>query len=211
MHKRFGFTLIEVMVVLIIITLLAAIFIPMYNGTQIASRDSKRESDVQIILNAYDNNFSKVGTYGDYYTYEGGIKGYLEINSNELKEIKEPSATKSRYFHGNSLRPNIGDLKDGYIFVPQHTIYDLRPSRTLKFSYTPPAIPNLKYDCTLIFSDSSNQTGTYSTILVGYFKEKDYSLNIFYGKHQTKPESTQCSSNIETLFNGKYQNRVNFN
>lgn len=65
MHKRFrqGFTIVEVVTAIFIIAVLAVITVLSYNTVQAQARDSKRQSDVTIMLNALERYYDKNGEY----------------------------------------------------------------------------------------------------------------------------------------------------
>ena len=62
-YKKFGFTLIEILVVCAIITVLAAIVFISLNSAQVKSRDAQRVSDVETIANAFHLYNMDHGTY----------------------------------------------------------------------------------------------------------------------------------------------------
>ena len=52
MHKRNGFTIVELLIVIVVIAILAAVSIVAYNGVQQRARDSNRKSDLSVIAKA---------------------------------------------------------------------------------------------------------------------------------------------------------------
>lgn len=66
-NKRSGFTIVELLIVIVVIGILAAITIVVYNGTQARARDTQRTSDARNILTALEaykavNNVYPVAT-----------------------------------------------------------------------------------------------------------------------------------------------------
>lgn len=61
--KRKGFTIVELLIVIVVIGILAAITIVAYNGTQQRARDSQRESDVKTIVKALELYYIDNGKY----------------------------------------------------------------------------------------------------------------------------------------------------
>lgn len=58
-----GFTVIELLVVIIVIAILAAITLVAYNGTQAHGRDAKRKTDIDNIVKALDLYYSDNNRY----------------------------------------------------------------------------------------------------------------------------------------------------
>lgn len=50
-----GFTIVELLIVIIVIAILAAISIVAYNGIQTRARDTQRSNDISVILKALEN------------------------------------------------------------------------------------------------------------------------------------------------------------
>lgn len=54
MHKPTGFTIVELLIVIVVIAILAAITIVAYNGIQVRTRDTIRKNDVAAIVKAIE-------------------------------------------------------------------------------------------------------------------------------------------------------------
>jgi prepilin-type N-terminal cleavage/methylation domain-containing protein len=76
MHKRFklansfklqkrqsGFTIIELLIVIVVIGILAAIVISTFSGIQVKQRNSKRQTDIQAIQTQLESFYSQNGYY----------------------------------------------------------------------------------------------------------------------------------------------------
>lgn len=58
-----GFTIVELLIVIVVIAILAAISIVAYNGIQERARNSQRESDVKVIVKALEMYYIDNGQY----------------------------------------------------------------------------------------------------------------------------------------------------
>ena len=58
-----GFTLVELMVVIVILAILAVVGITVFSNTQGSARDARRKADIQAISNALESNYSTNGSY----------------------------------------------------------------------------------------------------------------------------------------------------
>ena len=61
--SRSGFTIVELLVVVVVIAILAAIVVSAYNGVQARSRDAKRRTDVANIIKAMELYYNDTGSY----------------------------------------------------------------------------------------------------------------------------------------------------
>lgn len=62
-EKRAGFTIVELLIVIVVIAILAAITVAAYNGIQNRARDSQRESDINAIAKGLELHYIDKGYY----------------------------------------------------------------------------------------------------------------------------------------------------
>ena len=68
-HQR-GFTIVELLIVIVVIAILAAITIVAYNGVTSRANDSARRADANALMKKIEMRYVEVGEYG--YGYFGG-------------------------------------------------------------------------------------------------------------------------------------------
>lgn len=69
---RRGFTIVELLIVIVVIAILAAITIVAYNGIQARAREAQRAQDIKSITKALELYYADKGVYPNYYTYTPG-------------------------------------------------------------------------------------------------------------------------------------------
>ncbi|OYW86406.1 hypothetical protein B7Z17_00465 [Candidatus Saccharibacteria bacterium 32-49-10] len=80
-HKQNGFTVIELVVVIIVIALLSTITTIAYRTTQSNARDEKRKSDALMLKAAVEEYYADMGTYPS--PVCDGVGGMYECHNNE--------------------------------------------------------------------------------------------------------------------------------
>tara|TARA_R100000655_G_scaffold88508_1_gene128816 strand:- start:889 stop:1428 length:540 start_codon:yes stop_codon:yes gene_type:complete len=63
--KKRGFTIVELLIVIVVIAILASISIVAYNGIQQRARDSERKSNISTLAKAFELYHIKYGVYPD--------------------------------------------------------------------------------------------------------------------------------------------------
>jgi prepilin-type N-terminal cleavage/methylation domain-containing protein len=70
--KSNGFTIVELLIVIVVIGILAAISLVAYNGVQVRARDADRKQDVKTIVKALEMYYTDRGHYPNATTYTPG-------------------------------------------------------------------------------------------------------------------------------------------
>lgn len=123
MHKRiqkrqtpstYGFTIVELLIVIVVIGILAAITVVAYNSVQQRARDAQRRSDVAQIVKAFQlwstdtgNNFNSVGAGAG-----GQWIGWFDAQYSPYPSVKNVLVT-SGYLHTNVVDPINTKTLDG--------------------------------------------------------------------------------------------------
>lgn len=81
--KRTGFTIVELLIVIVVIAILAAISVVAYNGIQARSQDAKRLADVASIQKALEFYKSENGVYPAVAYSGSGQQSGWEVSSKE--------------------------------------------------------------------------------------------------------------------------------
>ena len=107
-HKRSGFTVVELIIVIVVVALLATITALAYRSTMASARDEKRKADAAMLRGAIEEYYSM---YGDYpKPVCGGSGGTYECHANEpwqvlvdrglLEKVPVPPPGASRSTYG---------------------------------------------------------------------------------------------------------------
>jgi general secretion pathway protein G len=99
--KQRGFTIVELLIVIAVIAILAAIVLTSYQGTQAQARDAKRKSDVKALIDALEVYYQDNGFYppSDAGTLSTAINGYWKT-----------TADSSWSTFATQLEPYLGDM-----------------------------------------------------------------------------------------------------
>lgn len=97
-----GFTIVELLIVIVVIAILAALVLTAYNGVQARARDSSRQSDVRSIATAVEAIASE--NAGVYPANSAAITSYTTVKLDSTIAGKmqdgsatDPSATNDKY------------------------------------------------------------------------------------------------------------------
>lgn len=109
-----GFTITELLVAMIIISILATIVIVNFVGVQVRARDSERKSDIETLSSFLETEFQKNGRYPSVTTMTGSVSDVQAvlkgIPANVLATPGQPTGTNSLsafYQAPNKYNPTI--------------------------------------------------------------------------------------------------------
>lgn len=115
-HNQKGFTIVELLIVVVVIAILAAVTVVAFNGIQTRARDASRLSDIQTINRAILAYYAVNGTYPEE-TASPGVGGFeastdtagtfLEHlkNAGFLAQVPLDPKNSGTYYYGYYLYP----------------------------------------------------------------------------------------------------------
>ncbi len=95
-RKNRGFTIVELLIVIVIIGILAALVVTTFSGTQKKARDAERKSDVNIIYSQVEVYFADKSQYPTLANLNDGASGgWRQTNLKDLKDdaLKDPKGS----------------------------------------------------------------------------------------------------------------------
>ncbi len=90
-----GFTIVELLIVIVVIGILALLVITTYAGIQAKARDSKRSSDVKSLQTQIEAFFSQKGYYPSRADMNNATWRKTNMPSLDANAIKDPKSTSS--------------------------------------------------------------------------------------------------------------------
>jgi len=189
-----GFTLIELIVVVIIIGILAAIGVVSYKGTQAVARDNQRKSDLSAIGTAYKMH------------YQDTKRWYF--NNAELNKISSTSQTGEghngeQYFnyYDGTYKVSMASALSYYDYLSSAPRDPLITSDATKM--TSGAVQYMKYPC--IYSDNSS----HGIVLFARLERPGTLVNNYTS--DTDATINKCMIDASTLMDVRYANqKMNF-
>lgn len=123
MNKK-GFTLIELMVVIVIICILAGLTLSGSFGARKVARDGRRKADLEQIRSALEIYRSDCKTYPATITFGGSLQGTTALGCNNTYMDKIPNDPLSGRTYVYALISPNSYVLCSYLETDQKTIYD---------------------------------------------------------------------------------------
>lgn len=147
--KQNGFTIIELIIVIVVVGILIAIVISTYSGIQVKERNSKRETDVQALQTQLEAFYSQNGYY----------PSLNDINNSVWRAKNMPNLNAADMIDPSAVDKNVADAKLAAKPAPKVIAYQVtdsngNPCETKDTSCA-------KYTLTATFEGSVNGQKTY--------------------------------------------------
>lgn len=174
-NQKHGFTVIELIVVISIISLLVAISILAYNQVQKQSRDDEKNADITMVQNQLEKYFEKNGEYPPGCPRPTCTSWFLTDNTSSSQMINSAATLANLTSVMPGLNSKFGDPTD----TSTTPIMDIATS-TKKYYYFGGNVNNratassLSYTATSSFPCTINiplSPGEVSSYVVGYYNE----------------------------------------
>ena len=92
-RKQQGFTIVELLIVIVVIGILAALVITTYTGIQAKARNSKRQTDVQSVQTQVEAYFAQNGHYPSFADLSSSSWLTTNMKSMDQSALHDPSAS----------------------------------------------------------------------------------------------------------------------
>src|SRR5206468_9308462 len=90
-----GFTIVELLIVIVVIGILAALVITTYSGIQAKARNSKRQTDVQSVQTQLEAYFAQNGHYPSLTDMNSSTWLTANMKSLDVDALKDPQGANS--------------------------------------------------------------------------------------------------------------------
>lgn len=94
-NRQQGFTIVELLIVIVVIGILAALVISTYNGIQAKARNSKRESDINSVQTQIEAYFAQTGHYPSYADLSDSTWDTYNLKGLDQGALHDPLASGS--------------------------------------------------------------------------------------------------------------------
>jgi len=91
--RESGFTIVELLIVIVVIGILAALVITTYSGIQAKARNSKRQTDVQSVQTQVEAYFAQNGHYPSFADLSSSSWLTTNMKSMDQNALHDPSAS----------------------------------------------------------------------------------------------------------------------
>ena len=119
--RQSGFTIVELLIVIVVIGILAALVITTYNGIQQKARNTERTTDINAIQGQLEAYYAEKGAYpstADLGTTSANNVTWIASNMKGLDKeaLRDPNGTTGDYSLSNS-----GAVAGKYDYAPAHS------------------------------------------------------------------------------------------
>lgn len=113
-RKQSGFTIVELLIVIVVIGILAALVVTTFSGIQKKARDSERQTDINAVHGQVEAYYAQNGRYPGLADLDGTTAGFVSTN---LKGL-DPQALRDPKQVGNAPQAATSGTTYGYAVSP---------------------------------------------------------------------------------------------
>ena len=111
-NKQKGFTIVELLIVIVVIGILAALVITTFSGIQKKARDTDRQTDVKGVHGQVEAYFAQTGKYPTLANLQSDTWVEANLKGLDLDSLVDPKAS------ANSISGTAGANQYGYVVTP---------------------------------------------------------------------------------------------
>lgn len=104
-RRQEGFTIVELLIVIVVIGILAAIVLTTYSGIQAKARNAKRQTDINSVQTQVEAYFASTGHYPSFADLSSSSWDTTNMKSLDQSALHDPSASTA----GITLSQTAGD------------------------------------------------------------------------------------------------------
>ncbi len=123
-NKSKGFTIVELLIVIVVIGILATLVLVTFTGIQQKARDSKRKTDLGAIQASLESYYSSNNTYPTYDDLNSSTWVSSNMKGFDFNALRDPKQASNASTPMLNAAPGSGVYQYGYVVTPSSCVDD---------------------------------------------------------------------------------------